>query len=141
MSVLKGKAMWCSIQEPNTKFEPMWCCDLIVDDKTAKEFSKAGHKVRTNEETGEKSIKFKRKVTTAKGKANRQPVVVDANRNPFTELIGNGSVVNVQYKEYEWNYAGKSGKGLDLQGVQVVEHKPFAGADGAEFEAEESEFI
>jgi len=140
MAVITGKAMWASVQEPNTTFEPMWTIDLIINEKQAKMFSAGGHKVKTNAETGELSVKFKRKVTTAKGKGNRPPVVVDMHRNPFDVLIGNGSEVNVQYREFEWNYAGKSGKGLDLQGVQVVSLKEFEGADGSEFSSEDSEF-
>ena len=35
-------------------------------------------------------------------------------------LVGNGSDVNVLYKTYEWNYAGKNGIGADLQAVQVI---------------------
>lgn len=141
MALVSGKAMWACVQEPNTKFEPCWSVDLIVDDKTAKDFESRGHKVRVNPETGEKSLKFKRKVTTRKGDNNRPPVVVDVHRNPFKELVGNGSEVVVQYREYDWSVMGKSGKSLDLQGVQVVKHKSFAGADGSEFEAVDSEFM
>ncbi len=34
------------------------------------------------------------------------------------------------YKEYDWNYAGKSGVGLDLQAVQVIDLIPY----GEEFD-------
>ena len=35
-------------------------------------------------------------------------------------LVGNGSDVNVLFKTYEWEYAGKMGIGTELEKVQVT---------------------
>ena len=56
--------------------------------------------------------------------------MVDSAKNPIDVLVGNGSDVKVMYKEYDWNYAGKSGVGLDLQAVQVISLIPY----GEEFD-------
>ena len=66
-------------------------------------------------------LKFKRKVSKANGDKNQQPQLVDAEKNPLNKIVGNGSKVKVMYKSYDWNYKGKTGKGLDLQAVQVLD--------------------
>ena len=57
----------------------------------------------------------------------------------MTERVGNGSLVKVQYREYPWEYAGRSGTGLDLQAVQVLElvEAEQIAADGSELGLEE----
>ena len=32
MTVVKGKAYWASVQQPNTTYEPEWAIDILVDD-------------------------------------------------------------------------------------------------------------
>ena len=46
--------------------------------------------------------------------------------------VGNGSEVRVQYNEYNWEYAGKSGVSLDFQGMQVLELVEMKSSDGDE---------
>ena len=53
-------------------------------------------------------------------------------------LVGNGSDVNVLFKTYEWEYAGKSGIGADLQAVQVVNLIPYG--DSEDFDVVPSGF-
>jgi len=124
MAIVEGTAYWASITRPNEKFEPMWRIDLSVDDATASEFQKQGFQVGetiVNDETIKNIIKFKRKVSKANGDKNQQPQLVDADKKPIDKIIGNGSKVKVMYKSYDWNYKGKTGKGLDLQAVQVLD--------------------
>lgn len=124
MAIVEGTAYWASITRPNEKFEPMWRIDLSVDDATASEFQKQGFSVgetTINDETIKNIIKFKRKVSKANGDKNQQPQLVDADKKPIDKIIGNGSKVKVMYKSYDWNYKGKTGKGLDLQAVQVLD--------------------
>jgi len=124
MAIVEGTAYWASITRPNEKFEPMWRIDLAVDDATASEFQKQGFSVgetTINDETIKNIIKFKRKVSKANGEKNQQPQLVDADKKPIDKIIGNGSKVKVMYKSYDWNYKGKTGKGLDLQAVQVLD--------------------
>ena len=66
-------------------------------------------------------VTIKRKVNRKDGTQNQAPALVDANKNPMNgTLIGNGSDINVLFKTYEWEYAGKTGMGAELQKVQVT---------------------
>lgn len=124
MAIVEGKAYWASITRPNEKFEPMWRLDLAVDDATASEFQKEGITIGetvVDNETIKNVIKFKRKVSKANGDKNQPPQLVDAEKKPLDKIVGNGSKVKVMYKSYDWNYKGKTGKGLDLQAVQVLD--------------------
>lgn len=130
MAQVEGTAYWASLTRPNEKFEPMWRLDLAVDDATAKEFAKEGFTLGETNIDGnviKNIIKFKRKVSKNNGDKNQPPMVVDASKKPLDKIVGNGSKVIVMYKSYDWNYKGKTGKGLDLQAVQVkdlVEYVP-----------------
>ena len=130
MAQVEGTAYWASLTRPNEKFEPMWRLDLAVDDATAKEFAKEGFTLGETNIDGnvvKNIIKFKRKVNKNNGDKNQPPMVVDGAKKPLDKIVGNGSKVIVMYKSYDWNYKGKTGKGLDLQAVQVkdlVEYTP-----------------
>jgi hypothetical protein len=139
MAIVEGTAYWASITRPNEKFEPMWTIDLAVDDKTASEFQKEGFKIGEtviDNQTIKNIIKFKRKVSKANGDKNQQPQLVDAEKNPLNKIVGNGSKVKVMYKSYDWNYKGKTGKGLDLQAVQVLDLVEYTPKE--DFDVEES---
>ena len=122
MSVINGTAYWASIQSPNTKFEPhRWSINvgnLDAENKAIAE--KDGLNVKTDETKGD-YVTIKRKVKRKDGNDNTPPVIVDAQKRPMLDLIGNGSKVNVLYTTYEWKYAGKEGVSADLKKVQVVD--------------------
>jgi len=124
MAQVEGTAYWASLSRPNEKFEPMWRIDLALDDDTAAQFAKEGFtlgETTIDGETIKNIIKFKRKVSKNNGDKNQPPMVVDGAKKPLDKIVGNGSKVVVMYKSYDWNYKGKTGKGLDLQAVQVKE--------------------
>jgi len=142
MAIVEGKAYWASITRPNEKFEPMWRLDLAVDDATASEFQKQGFTIgetTINDETIKNIIKFKRKVSKANGDRNQQPQLVDAEKKPLDKIVGNGSKVKVMYKSYDWNYKGKTGKGLDLQAVQVLDLVEYTPKEDFEVEGSSSD--
>jgi len=113
--IVEGTAYWASIKEPNTTYEPMYTINLVVDEETASDFASRGHTIKQMDEGS--AIVIKRKVNVA-----------------------NGSKVRVQYNEYDWEYAGKKGKGLDLQAVQIVDLVEYKSQDGSEFFDEDEEF-
>ncbi len=123
MPTVEGKAYWASITRPNTTFDPVYQIDVAVDDITAKDFASRGVTVKEDERG--KVLKFKRKVARQDGTANPMPRLVDAKKNPIDVLVGNGSQVKVLYKDFEWTFAGKSGRSLDLQAVQVIDLIPY----------------
>jgi len=130
MAQVEGTAYWASLTRPNEKFEPMWRIDLAVDDNTAADLAKEGialGETVIDGNTIKNVVKFKRKVSKANGDKNQPPSLVDGQKQPLDKIVGNGSKVVIMYKSYDWNYKGKTGKGLDLQAVQVknlVEYTP-----------------
>jgi len=130
MAQVEGTAYWASLTRPNENFEPMWRIDLAVDDNTAVDLAKEGitlGETVIDGNTIKNVVKFKRKVSKANGDKNQPPSLVDGQKQPLDKIVGNGSKVVVMYKSYDWNYKGKTGKGLDLQAVQVknlVEYTP-----------------
>lgn len=146
MSVLKKcPVIWANVIKPNTKFTPKWDIVALLTQEQAKalkeEALELGGKIKFRKETfnGEDWLGYqlKRNLQKSDGTDNNQPVVVDASKNPFTELVGNGSICNIQYSLVA--YKNKFGSGItnDLKGVQVLKHVPYIGGDGSEFEDED----
>jgi hypothetical protein len=83
----------------------------------------------TESPTGLFKITFSRDVLTARETELPQPMVQDAKGNPWPVdvAIGNGSVCKIAYSIYLWDNT-KGGKGLTLQllGVRVLQHVPYA---------------
>lgn len=133
MALVEGLAYWASVTTPNTKFEPVYSVNLLVDDDTAKEFAKKGHKIKQMDEGP--SIVIKRKAKDKNGKDRPAPKLVDSNKQPITDLVGNGSKVKVQYHEWETSNQFGDFKGLDFQAMQVLDLVPYGdrASDGAEF--------
>lgn len=129
---VRGIGYWASVQAPNTTFEPVYTIDLAVTDEVASDLKKMGLNGKTTEEG--KLFKFKRKQFRQDGTENNKPVIRDAANQPFSDLIGNGSEVIVQFSTYEWTNKFGKGIGADLQGVQVIELVPYRTGDGDEFE-------
>jgi hypothetical protein len=125
MAILEGTVKWASITTPNTKFEPMYTVDLIVDEEIANDFASRGHKIKVNGPNG---------ITRP------APRLLDKDKQEINVAVGNGSKVRVQFNEYSGE--GKYGpyQGLDLQAVQVVDLIEYRSADGEELLADGEEF-
>tara|TARA_R110002012_G_scaffold316486_1_gene531514 strand:+ start:632 stop:1045 length:414 start_codon:yes stop_codon:yes gene_type:complete len=136
--IVNGTAYWASIKTPNTTFEPMYTVNLVVDQAIADDFAGRGHTVKQMEEGP--ALVIKRKVNGPNGMVRNAPRLIDQNKQDINLAVGNGSQVRVQCSEYEWEYAGKSGKSLDLQAVQVIELIEYKAEDGSEFFDDNEEF-
>jgi len=140
MPLCRGRAFWSFTQKPDVKFEPVYRITIQMEDDEAAKLKAVGLKVRRNDD-GIFEYKFKRNVTNKKtGEPNPAPKQVDANREPMTAIIGNGSDVVVQYATYNWEYKGKKGTNADFQAVQVINLVPYGDGktserlpDGEEF--------
>ena len=132
MAVIKGHAYWAFITTPNTKFTPAYSVNLVVDRKVADDFKARGFTVKEQEEGP--ALIIKRKVNGPNGMVRQAPRLMDANKRDIDINVGNGSEVNVQYKEWESTWNGQQFKGLDLQAVQVLNLVEYGAPDGAEFE-------
>ena len=136
--IVNGTAYWASIKTPNTTFEPMYTVNLVVDQTIADDFAGRGHTVKQMDEGP--ALVIKRKVNGPNGMVRNAPRLIDQNKQDINLAVGNGSQVRVQCSEYEWEYAGKSGKSLDLQAVQVIELIEYKAEDGSEFFDDNEEF-
>ena len=146
MPIVKGKSMWASITAPNTTYEPVYSINLVVDDDTAQEFSDNGYTVKnkavswSDEELP--TIVIKRKVQAPWGEREAPELVgttrgADGKWEPLNVKVGNGSDVNVQYKQWETERAGNTYKGLALMKVQVDNLVPYAADE--DYDASEEE--
>ena len=138
MAILEGTVKWASITTPNTKYEPVYTVDLIVDETTANDFASRGHKVKQHDEGP--AVVIKRKVNGPNGITRPAPRLLDKDKQEINVAVGNGSKVRVQFNEYSGE--GKYGpyQGLDLQAVQVVDLIEYRSADGEELLADGEEF-
>lgn len=138
MAILEGTVKWASITTPNTKFEPMYTVDLIVDEEVANDFASRGHKIKQHDEGP--AVVIKRKVNGPNGVTRPAPRLLDKDKQEINVAVGNGSKVRVQFNEYSGE--GKYGpyQGLDLQAVQVVDLIEYRSADGEELLADGEEF-
>ena len=136
--VYEGTAMWASITTPNTRFEPKYSIDLVVDNEMAQALKSEGYKVKFDKEEGP-TITMKRNVNGPNGMIRKAPKLLDRNKNELDCLVGNGSRVRVQARPWEMVRNGQEFKGLELQAVQVLDLVQYSSGDGDEFDAIESE--
>tara|TARA_R100000458_G_C8268015_1_gene242877 strand:- start:1677 stop:2090 length:414 start_codon:yes stop_codon:yes gene_type:complete len=130
MAIVEGTAYWASIKTPNTRFEPVYTVNLVVDDETANDFASRGHKLKQMDEG--QAIIIKRKVNGPNGMVRPAPRLLDVNKQEVNYAVGNGSKVKIQYAEYEGSNKFGDYKGLDLQAVQVLDLIEYRSEDGAE---------
>ena len=136
--VYEGTAMWASITTPNTRFEPKYSIDLVVDNDMAQALTNEGYKVKFDKEEGP-TITMKRNVNGPNGMIRKPPTLLDKDKNKLDCLVGNGSKVRVQARPWEMTRNGQDFKGLELQAVQVLDLVQYSSGDGDEFDAIESE--
>jgi hypothetical protein len=135
MATVTGTAYWASVLTPNTKFEPVYSVDLVIDQATADKFAAKGVPIKQMDEGP--AIVIKRKVNKAKGGTRLPPTLVDRRAIPLNAMVGNGSKVKVQYEAFDWEYAGKTGTSLDFVGMQVLELIEYSSQSKAEMEFED----
>lgn len=128
--VIEGIAYWASVTSPNTTFEPVYTVNLVLNDNDADRLRSEGIRVVDKDEGP--TVVIKRKVNGPNNMVRRAPKLIDRNRNPLDCKIGNGSRVKVQYKPWEVERNGQTFKGLDFQGMQVLELVTYE-VDGDEF--------
>ena len=137
MAIQEGIAYWASVTSPNTRYEPVYSVDLVVEPEVAEDFENRGFKIKNlvvnNEEVG-KAITIKRKVNGKKG-ARPAPKLYNQNKEQIDVLVGNGSKVKVQYDEWEITNSFGHFKGLAFQAMQVLDLVSYKTEDGAEFDS------
>lgn len=128
MKLNNCKVKWAHVHEPNNSFPPpTWSINIYLSGEQLNEVKAEGLPFKTDEEGA--YIVAKRKTKTVEGKDIPAPRVVDMNKQPFNKEIGNGSVCNVIFDVYEWEYMKRKGKSAWLNAVQVVDWKEYLGKE------------
>ena len=144
MAVVKCNVMWAHVQAPDD-YDKYSVCGYISKE-LAKELTDQGATgIRKDkagkvekDENGNIMWQFRTNALDKEGNKKEPLRVVDKGKNPFTKLVGNGSLCNIQYTISEWEFKGKKGIGSYLNAVQVLDHVAFGGAED-EFEDEDPE--
>lgn len=138
--VKSARVKWAKVFEPDGTFPPArWSVNVYPSAEDRDGLLKLGIQFRGDEKDGGQFFTAKRNVETNKGKKMDPPRVVDAQKRPFAEAIGNGSVCNVIVNVYPWTFGKKSGMGAWLEAVQVLEHVPYASGERVDFEPVQSD--
>ena len=137
MPILNGKAYWASVVSPNTTFDAdgVYSIDVAVDAENKKKAEAEGLSIKNKGDERNDFVTIKRKVRRKDGSKNRQPELMDGQKKliPNT-MVGNGSLVNVLYSTYDWEYRGRKGVGADLRSVQVVDLIPYSSDETEAFD-------
>tara|TARA_R110000744_G_scaffold121952_1_gene226829 strand:- start:1672 stop:2103 length:432 start_codon:yes stop_codon:yes gene_type:complete len=140
--MIEGIANWASITQPNTRFEPKYCIDVVLTDDKAQELKDEGYTIK--DKSDGPTITINRKVNGPNGRIREAPELVDAQKNTLNCLVGNGSKVKVLVRAWEMNRNGQDFKGLELLAVQVVKLVPYEPQASDSFdviEADEEEVV
>jgi len=113
--------------------KPIWEIQMRTADKAqAKQWKDKGLSVKPYDDAGSTVYicNVKKLARNAKGNPLTPPRVVDAKLQAIDpNLIGNGSIGNVQVSPREWSMGGKSGVVFDLMAVQVVKLIEYTGSN------------
>ncbi len=137
MAVVQGRAYWSFVTTPNTKYTPAYSVNLVVDDEVANSFRNRGFTVKDMDEGP--ALILKRKEDGRGGMIREAPKPDDKRKREINVSVGNGSLVKVQYKEWETQWNGQDFRGLDFQAMQVLDLVEYDAPDGAEFDVDEEE--
>ena len=128
-NVIKGKAFWSWIHEPNISSNPEWSLRIVPSEIEQQRFKKAGYKMQmeqiNNKDFG-LSIFIRRKVKHMDDVLER-PLLFDKDKKKLElfERLPNGSNVMVKYNEWESVLPNnKSIKGIDLIAVMLLDETP-----------------
>jgi len=129
MSIIQGKAYWASIITPNTTFDTdgIWSIDVgNLNKKNKKRAEENGLIVKNRGDDRGDFVTIKRRVKRADDTASIPPKIIDAQKNDMsTTRVGNGSLVNVLYYAWEWEFKEHKGVSADLHAVQVINLVPY----------------
>jgi hypothetical protein len=142
------RVKWAKVQEPALTFDEdgmEYSLDLELSDKQIASLRKSGMSDKTKakeDEDGTKYVTFRKPTHSRAGKELVPLKIVDRNKKPFTELLGNGTVVNIVLALLA--YDGKFGKGVVIrpEAIQVIDHVEYAGGSGNDldlFDAEDAD--
>tara|TARA_R110002124_G_scaffold279813_1_gene452667 strand:- start:37 stop:552 length:516 start_codon:yes stop_codon:yes gene_type:complete len=142
---ITGECNWAFLKEPNRNFSddqhpPIWTIDVDVNDENRSTIEAAGLKIKSKEGRND-FVTVKRKIYWPNGNDQTPPDVIDSAKIPWgSKKVGNGSVVSVKAVPFNWNFNGKSGRGADLEKVQILDLVPYED-DTEDFHAVEGGYV
>jgi len=127
---LTGKAYYTQLRQPN-QLSGKYQMDLSVDEDTTAKLKTIGVDVKNKDDGRGNFVTLKANAENKDGTTRTGPRVLDADKNEIPEdvLIGNGSEVKVIANAYEWKFKGKTGVGLGVNIVQVLDLVPYIPQD------------
>jgi hypothetical protein len=126
--ILQGKVYWCKVFAPND--DKKYSLDLVLDAKGVELLSKYNIPIKNADDERGSYATF----TTYAESFEGEPIsfkenVFDASMNLFNDgLIGNGSLVNVEFLPRDWDFQGKHGTSARLLKLQVLKHIKYGGS-------------
>lgn len=127
MILKNAKVKWAKLIKPD-EMSGKWSINLYLSAEQIEAVKKEGINPKEDKD-GIPFVQATRKPKSSKGADIEPPRVVDAERKPFTKNIGNGSICNVIVSFYDWEFNKKTGRGVWLEAVQVVDLKDYAGSE------------
>jgi hypothetical protein len=133
--VIKGaKIKWARVHEPAQNYNKTgmeYSFDLEVSEKQLAALYKEGMSTMVKGRKGDDDamyITLKKPTVSASGSEMLPIRVIGRNKEPFSELIGNGSVVNAVISVFPPTKTGYSAC-LRPEALQVVDHVEYSGGD------------
>lgn len=119
--IIQGRAKWCKVLgEPGWGYQNKhkeWSLDVYIDEETAHKLEVEGLQDKIKDKGDGQFVTFKRKELKSNGEPNQPIRVVDDHGNPWPaeKMIGNGSVVNVNFAINEYKPGEFSANILSMQ--------------------------
>lgn len=110
-----GKCKWARLQKPDDKYKKYSIDVELADEVQQKEYSDLKLKGKIKDGY----VSFSSYPDKKKGGPAQQPLVVDMDGKPLSELVGNDSEVTVKIETYSYNNEWGKGNGHRLVGVKV----------------------
>lgn len=124
---ITGPARWARLYESNkdTKYGDASNVEIQLDSKALETLKNVGWRGKIKEDNW---AKFSRKHEQIYADGPRKmgcPMVLSSSRKPFSEMIGNGSILSLKLEVYP----SKFGIGSRIEEVTVLEHVPYVKGD------------
>ena len=147
MAIISGKAYFAKLDTPENPFgdRKKYSINILLDDdKKLKAMKKEGFHIKKEDDyhPSPYMVIYTYEKTT-NGKPLHKPRIFDPQKNiidsSISNNIGNGSIVNVSYKKFDYDVGGNKGSRPILKDVQLVELKDRGSPE--EFEKQDTGYV